>query len=556
MIMDRKNLRWNGWGLNTQPNPLPDDAPQWDWIRETLGLSTLPATPALPLSQIHLAPSLLSNAAIERLRAIVGEANLRLDDYERVFHARGKSYHDLLYLRAGRLDMLPAAVVYPRNADEVLAVVKYAAGENISLVPFGGGSSVVGGVNAASRSMSDPVLTLDTTLMSRVLQIDKLSMTARIEAGIYGPALEKALQAHGVTLGHYPQSFEYSTLGGWIAARGAGQQSNRYGKAEHWLVSAKLATPLGFWTTESSPASAAGPDLNEIVAGSEGILGVICDATIRIHPVPVRQDYRGYLFRSFASGIDAARRLAQSDIPTAMVRLSDAPETHFLQAFGSRKPQGSLKSHLQKRYLKWRGFDEEPCLMLIGHEGEREIVANAQRESEKLCRSLGALALGQSSGEKWMQGRFASPHLRDPLMDRGIGVDTLETATRWSNVQTLYEKVTSVIGAALGANMPESSARGIVMTHLSHSYPDGASLYFTYVFPRQLGRDVEQWQAVKRAASDAIASHGGTISHHHGVGIDHAPWLAEEKGEIGLAIFKALKRELDPAGIMNPGKLI
>ncbi|MDR3497965.1 MAG: FAD-binding oxidoreductase [Parvibaculum sp.] len=555
MTIDRTTLRWNGWGPVKQPDAIPDGAAQWDWISETLGLARLPVTKAKPLSEIRLAACRLSAETLARLSAIVGANQLRTDDYERAFHARGKSYHDLLYVRAGKLDMAPDAVIYPRSPDEVLAVVKLAAEEDIALIPYGGGSSVVGGINALAKSLGGAVVTLDTTLMTRLIQIDKIAMTATVEAGIYGPALEEALQKHGVTLSHYPQSFQYSTLGGWIAARGAGQQSNRYGKAEKWLVSAKLATPKGFWTTEATPASAAGPNLNQLVAGSEGTLGVICEATVKIHEIPARKDYRGYLFKDFATGVEAARRINHAEIPVAMVRLSDANETYFFQAF-SATSQTSLKARLQRAYLRFRGFGDMPCLMLIGHEGERETVVWAQARTEAICKSLGALAIGTNAGHRWYHGRFNSPYVRDPMMDRGIGIDTLETSTRWSNIGNLHKAVTTALTEAMNANMPAEGGRGLVMAHVSHSYPDGASLYFTFVFPRQLDREIEQWQAIKRAASDAILENRGTISHHHGVGTDHAPWLAEEKGPIGYELLRSVKRELDPTGVMNPGKLL
>ncbi|WP_339614509.1 FAD-binding oxidoreductase [uncultured Parvibaculum sp.] len=555
MTIDRTTLRWNGWGPVAQVDALPDKAPQWEWIRETLGLSHLPKTPALHMNEIRLAPTRLTEAQQEKLAAIVGENQLRVDDYERAFHARGKSYHDLLYVRAGKLDMAPDGVVYPRAADEVMSVMKLAQEEDITLVPFGGGSSVVGGVNALAKSLDGAVLTVDMTMMTRVIRIDKVSMTARIEAGIYGPALEEQLQNHGVTLGHYPQSFEFSTLGGWIAARGAGQQSNRYGKAEKWLVNAKLATPEGFWETEDFPASAAGPNLNQLVAGSEGTLGIICEATVKVHELPARKDYRGYLFKNFEAGVEAARRINHADIPVAMVRLSDADETHFFQKFSSSS-SGGLKSKLQEMFLKARGFADGPCLMLIGLEGEKETVLWAQAQTEAIAKAGGAMALGTGPGRKWYEGRFHSPYSRDPMLDRGLAVDTLETSTRWSNIVALREKVTEAISNAMAVNMPEQGARGIVMAHVSHSYPDGASLYFTFVFPRQLDREVEQWQAIKRAASDAIEAGHGTISHHHGVGTDHAPWMLEEKGEIGIGTLKAVKEKLDPKGILNPGKLL
>ena len=555
MTIDRQTLRWNGWGPTKQENPLPDGAPQWAWIKETLGMAVLPSTPAKRLSDITLPPCHLEAAEIKALEEIVGENQVRTDDYERAFHARGKSYHDLLYVRAGDLDVAPDAVVYPRAAAEVQSILSYCSEHDLTVVPFGGGSSVVGGVNATARSATDKVITLDLTLMDGVHDVDKVAMTARIDAGIYGPHLEEKLNAQGLTLGHYPQSFEYSTLGGWIAARGAGQQSNRYGKAEKWVVSARLATPNGPWSTEEFPASAAGPNLNQLIAGSEGTLGVICDATVKIHEKPQTKDYRGYLFKTFEAGVEVARTINHADIPVAMVRLSDAAETYFFQTFGS-SGSGGLKSKLQTAYLKWKGFAEDPCLMLIGLEGDKGTVEWAKERTSAICKKAGALAIGSSAGDRWYHGRFSSPYSRDPMMDRGIGVDTLETATSWSNILKLHEKMIGAIQTALDENMGEPGQKGIVMGHVSHSYPDGASLYFTCVFPRDLDDEVGQWQRVKRAASDAIAANGGTISHHHGVGTDHTPWMQEEKGATGMTVLKTLKAELDPKGIMNPGKLL
>lgn len=555
MTIDRQTLRWNGWGPAKQENPLPDGAPQWSWMRETLGMSVLPSTPPKPLTEITLPPCHLNAEEISAFENIVGEQQTRTDDYERALHARGKSYHDLLFVRTGDLTVAPDAVLYPRNPGEVQAVLSLCSEKDIAIIPFGGGSSVVGGINAHGRSADDKVVTLDLTLMEEILNIDRVSMTARIEAGIYGTELEKKLQAQGLTLGHYPQSFEYSTLGGWVAARGAGQQSNRYGKAEKWFISARLATPAGAWSTEEAPASAAGPNLNQIVAGSEGTLGVICDATVKIHEVPETKDYRGYLFKDFATGVEVARTINHADIPVAMVRLSDAKETYFFQTFSGSSTSG-LQSKLQAAYLKWKGFADNPCLMLIGLEGEKETVAWARERTSTICKKAGALAIGSGAGEKWYHGRFSSPYARDPMLDRGIGIDTLETATEWSNILPLHEKVTKAIQTAMNESVAEPGQKGIVMGHVSHSYPDGASLYFTFVFPRDLQNELAQWQKIKRAASDALVANGGTITHHHGVGTDHAPWLEEEKGATGIALLKTLKAKLDPKGIMNPGKLL
>lgn len=560
MTIDRHSLRWNGWGPVNQPDPLPDGAPAWDWIARELGLTPpLARTPALPLTQISLPASRLDEETRAELVRICGGNQVHVDDYERAFHARGKSYHDLLHLRAGNLAGAPDAVVYPRSADEMQAVVSLAAAHGLALVPYGGGSSVVGGVTGREEGETRVCLSVDTTHMSALLAVDDTAMTATAQAGIYGPALDRALAEHGVRLGHYPQSFEYSTLGGWIAARGAGQNSNRYGKAEKWLVSAEVATPAGLWRTEATPASAAGPNLNQLLAGSEGTLGIITQATFRLHETPDAEDYRGFMFRTFEEGVAVIRRIVQAEIPVAMLRLSDADETYFFRTLASAGHEKGLKDRLADAFLKWKGLDGRPCVMLTGLEGDEATVSYARDRIARIAAAGGGTHVGKSPGERWKQGRFHGPMVRDPMLDHGLGVDTLETSTFWSNIETLHARVTEAIDAAMKATLPPGQ-RGIVMAHVSHSYLDGASLYFTFVFPRRLddGLDgeVEQWLAIKRAASDAILAHGGTISHHHGVGTDHAPWLAQEKGPRGMEVLRAVKASLDPGGVMNPGKLV
>jgi alkyldihydroxyacetonephosphate synthase len=543
MNFERSRLRWNGWGLIDGPDVLGEKSDAvWAWMARTLGVDPLPSTPAMPLSNIGLPAIRLNEAIINELQRLTSPDRVKTDEYERAFHARGKSYHDLLHVRAGHLDTAPDAVVYPANADETLALVKFAVRAHIALVPFGGGSSVVGGVTGTAWKEYAGVITVDMTRMNRVLEIDETALVARIEAGMYGPQLEDALQAKGYTLGHYPQSWEYSTVGGWIAPRSGGHQSNMYGKAEHWLVSATLATPEGMWTTSGFPGSAAGPQLRDIVAGSEGTLGIITDAVVKIHLAPEVKDYRGYVFSSFEAGVDATREMMQQGVPTAMIRLSDANETFFYNALhtGGVGADGPVVF----------------CLMLVGIEGSAAKVEYTREQTKAIIAAHGGIHMGETLGKTWYQGRFEMPYLRDPMMDRGLGVDTLETATRWSNIVHVHDIVSKAIDDAMAANPAAPGARGIVMSHVSHSYRDGASLYFTFAFARDLAREVDQWWAIKRAASDAVIANGGTISHHHGVGTDHVPWLEKEKGPIAMTALRAVKEKLDPTGIMNPGKLL
>lgn len=542
MALDRRTLRWNGWGLNDAPDILGEKAEMfWAWAGRSFGMESLPHTPAAELAEITLPAWRLSPQYLHDLVDIFGTERIKSDVYERAWHARGRSYHDLLHLRAGRIDTAPDVVVYPGTEEQVLELAALAARENIALVPFGGGSSVVGGVTASARAEQAGVITVDMTMMDQLLDIDEEALVARIQAGMYGPALEAALQSRGFTLGHYPQSFEYSTLGGWVAARSAGHQSNKYGKAEDWFVSARLATPHGIWVTEGFPGSAAGPQLKNLVPGSEGTLGIITEATVRIHRVPETKDYRAYLFPSFEAGVAATREMMQSGIPTAMIRLSDLTETFFYNALDT----GGAGADSPAVF----------CVMLIGLEGDAATVESAREQTKAAVTKQGGFHIGETAGKTWYTGRFLTPYLRDPLLDRGLGVDTLETATRWSNLLPLHRATVAAMERALEQNAPQPGLRSVVMAHVSHSYRDGASLYFTFVFPRAPGREIEQWLAVKRAASEAIVAHGGTISHHHGIGTDHLPWFAGEKGPFNMELLHAVKQTVDPQGILNPGKL-
>ncbi len=543
MSLDRQKLRWNGWGWVDAPDFLGDKAEAvWAWIARTMGVEALPSTPAKALSEISLPPSRLNTECVARLREVVAADRVMTDPYERAYHARGRSYHDLLYLREGHLETAPDAVVYPLSEDEVLRIVEFAVRENIALTAFGGGSSVVGGVTPLLLEGQKGVITVDMTRMDQILEIDETALVARVQTGVYGPQLEESLQARGFTLGHYPQSFEFSTLGGWIAPRSAGHQSNKYGKAEHWLVSARMATPRGLWETEGFPGSAAGPQGRDIIAGSEGVLGIITEAVVKIHRVPEVKDYRAYLFSSFGDGVNATREMMQSGVATAMIRLSDLSETFFYSALDS----GGAGADSPAVF----------CVMLVGVEGERSEVDHTLERSRAVIKRHGGIHMGEGPGVAWYEKRFLTPYLRDPMMDRGLGVDTLETATRWSNIVPLHDRVTKAIADALAENAPAAGASGIVMAHISHCYRDGASLYFTFAFPRALDQEVGQWLAVKKAATDIISAHGGTISHHHGVGTDHVPWMVQEKGPIGMDVLRAVKTRVDPAGIMNPGKLL
>jgi alkyldihydroxyacetonephosphate synthase len=551
MTYSRAELRFNGWGLARQGFDMCGrDAEVWRFVRESLGVASLPDTPATPLEALSMPDVALTSEDLEALRNLTSPSRVETDRFERAFHALGKSYHDLLRIRAGTLAAAPDAVVYPKGHDEVVALLAACAERRLAVVPFGGGSSVVGGVEARRGADHAGLVTLDLTRMDRLLDLDEASRSATFEAGVYGPALEEALAARGFTLGHFPQSFEFSTLGGWLAARGAGQQSNRYGAAAKLLVGARVATPQGEWRTAPFPNSAAGPDLNHLVAGSEGALGVITEARVVVRRLPETRDFASFLFRDWEAGVEAVRAITQDEVPVSMLRLSDADETRFYGAF-KEVLRPSSAQRLALGALGAAGFDE-PCVLLVGFEGSARGVGASRRAVLARCARRGGLYVGRGHGHRWYEQRFAMPYLRDPLMDRGVGIDTLETSTEWSNVPVLSHAVRAAIDEALRGE----GARPVILTHISHTYLTGTSLYFTFLFVRDRDDPVGQWRAAKEAASRAISEHGGTISHHHGVGTDHAPWLAFEKGPLGVGVLEAAKRRLDPAGIMNPGKLL
>jgi alkyldihydroxyacetonephosphate synthase len=474
---------------------------------------------------------------------------------DRLLHAYGKSYRDLVRLRAGLVEPAPDAVVYPASEEAVLAVLRLAARRGFSVVPFGGGSSVTGGVEALGDR---PVVCLDLARLDRVLALDELSATATIQAGIRGPALEAALGVRGYTLGHFPQSWEFSSLGGWIATRSAGQQSTGYGKIESMVLSLTVAAPAGVVCTRLAPAAATGPCLREMLVGSEGILGVITQATMRVRPLPEQRAYRGVVYHSFTAGLAAVREIAQSGLQPVTVRLSDPAETQASLAMQRRK--GGLSGRVQalgKEALARMGYDLRggppgscdtgPCLLILGCEGRAADVGRTGAACTAICRRHGGLDLGSSVGAQWYAERFALPYLRDLLLDRGVMTDTLETATVWSKVASLHQQVTAALRQA-GAPF--------VMCHVSHLYRNGASLYFTFLARQEPGREIAQWQALKRAATNAIMTGGGALSHHHGIGYEHAAWMGQEHGDLGLESLRAMKAVLDPEGVMNPGKVL
>jgi alkyldihydroxyacetonephosphate synthase len=525
-------MHWARWGDPAEAAPLPENA------RGLVELAFGPAAeqPTVPLEQVRLPEPALGEDRLADLRRILGPDQVRTDHETRVRHTRGKSTPDLLRMRHGDGSDAPDAVLLPGDHDEVLAVVRWAGEHRVAVVPFGGGTSVVGGLTARRDGFAG-VVALDLRRLDRLVSVDTVSGTAVLEAGLLGPRAEELLAEHGLTLGHFPQSFEYASIGGFAATRSSGQASSGYGRFDALVMGLRVATPLGTLELGSAPATAAGPDLRELVLGSEGTLGIITSVTVRVRPLPAYKVYETWRFDTFDQGTTALRALAQDQIAPTVLRLSDENETAVNLADPGQ--------------VGGAGGDAGGVLMVTGFEGTPSSVGARRGLVADRLRDLGGHSLGEQGGAAWEAGRFHGPYLRDSLLDVGVLVETLETATFWSGLPALYDAVRDALTTALTTE----TGSPLVLCHISHVYETGASLYFT-VAARQTGDGLEQWTRAKAAASEAMVEAGATITHHHAVGRDHRPWLAREIGPVGVEILRAIKDRVDPNGVLNPGVLV
>lgn len=523
-------MYWRGWGDPGRAVALPDSVV--DVLHRALGVER--PLPPVELDRVVLPASALP-APAAALVDVVGRDHVRTDQESRVRHTRGKSTADLLRMRAGDGSDAPDAVVSPGSHDDVVRVLRVCSEHSVAVVPFGGGTSVVGGLTP-DRTARTAVIAMDLARLDRVVDIDEESRLATLEPGLRAPVAEERLRAHGFTLGHFPQSYEWASIGGFAATRASGQASAGYGRFDELVARLRVATPAGTLTLGRAPKASAGPDLRQLVLGSEGAFGVITSVTVQVRPASETEIYEGWRFRDFRAGVAATRRLAQDGPLPTVLRLSDEAET----AVGLSDPT-ALGS----------GDGAEGCLLVTGYEGRADDVARRRAEVSAILADSGGEPLGPGPGERWAEGRFGGPYLRDALLDAGAYAETLETATFWSGLADLY----GAARASLTETLTAAGTPPLVLCHVSHVYPSGGSLYFTVVCAQ--GADpVAHWQEAKAAATAAIMAAGGTVSHHHGVGVDHRPWLADEIGALGLDVLRAIKSTLDPTGILNPGVLL
>jgi alkyldihydroxyacetonephosphate synthase len=528
-VETRRFKHW-GWGYQDQ-QPAPDQLrASATLVGEHLGLPAGELESPVELEELELrAPRVAPPAQLTEICAA--------DDHARASHALGKSYVDVVEGFRGRFAHPPDFVARARDETDIERVLEWCASERVAVIPFGGGTSVVGGVTPDVPSGYGGAIALDLRALDRVLEVDDVSRSARIQAGAAGPVLERQLAEHGLTLRHFPQSFEYSTLGGWIATRAGGHFATVWTHVEDLVESVRAITPIGAWQSRRLPGSGAGVSPDRILAGSEGTLGVITEAWMRVQPRPEHRRSAGVRFASFAAGAECVRAIAQSGLNPSNCRLIDAREAAMTMA-----------------------GDGGCALLVLGFESSDHDVAASFTRALEICAEHGGESgeqRGQAGGEdavgSWRDAFLGAPYTRDVLVAMGVLAETFETAITWERFPAFHECVTACAQDALREACGEG---GRVTTRFTHVYPDGPAVYFTVIAPARRGEEVAQWAHIKRAVSDELIAAGGTITHHHAVGRDHRQWYDAQRPEPFAAALAAAKHELDPRAIMNPGVLI
>ncbi len=551
MDSNKFKMDWWRWGNSNQIFSLKNKPGISLYTKEVLNTEIHDKQFEKKIKDIKLPASTLPETIKNKFILLLGHDKCHFDQHERITHALGKSYYDMLKIRSSTIKYAPDLILYPTTVGQIQEIIQVCNENKIAIIPFGGGSSVVGGIDSR-KGNNNYSCCLDLSLMNKVLNIDKESMLAEIEAGIFGPELEEKLNKEGFTLGHFPQSFEFSTLGGWIATRSSGQNSILYGGIEKLVNSMSIVNPRGVLKTFNTPRMAVGPNMNEILLGSEGRFGIISSATMKVKPIPKEKKYILYIFPDFDTARNACRELAQSNLHPAMIRVSDEYETHALLTMSKSKESmiKNIKKVFVKNYLKYKKIGpKKMSALMLGLEGTKKENSKLYSEINKAFKQKGAISTGTSAGNKWLQDRFFLPYIRDILLNNDILLDTLETATSWSNLQNLYDSVQS----SLRAYFKENNNNASILTHISHSYSDGASLYFTIIAKQDKIDPIKQWENMKQIANNSIKNAQGAISHHHGVGVDHKNFTPWDK--LSSKILHNISDELDSPKIMNPEKL-
>ncbi|HEY0517700.1 MAG TPA: FAD-binding oxidoreductase [Solirubrobacteraceae bacterium] len=528
-MSERRRKHW-GWGFEDQQPTAEQARAAAPVLAERLGIQLDRVEQPVALEQVRLAPP---RVAVPRALAEI----CSVEDHARASHALGKSYMDVVRGFRGEFAHPPDAVALPRDEQEIEQLLEWCASQRIAAIPYGGGTSVVGGVTPHVDGAYAGAVSVDLCRLASVLEVDTVSRAACIQAGATGPSLEQQLAEHDLTLRHFPQSFEYSTLGGWVATRAAGHFATVWTHIEDFVESVRAVTPSGLWESRRLPGSGAGISPDRMLAGSEGILGVITQAWVRVQPRPAHRDSAGVRFARFEQGAECVRELSQSGLHPSNCRLLDAGEAALTMA-----------------------GDGSQALLVLGFESTDHPVGEAMARALQICADHGGAADAgerrQGGGDavgSWRGAFLGAPYVRDLLVALGVISETFETAITWERFPAFHERV---MAAAREAVREVCGEGGSVFCRFTHIYPDGPAPYFTVLAPARRGEEVEQWSAIKRAVSDALIGAGGTITHHHAVGRDHRPWYDRQRPEPFAAALRGAKAALDPAAIMNPGVLI
>jgi alkyldihydroxyacetonephosphate synthase len=555
-----KHMKWWGWGLDGVGFHWQDKPGFAPFVLKAVGLDLHTAKVVEPpkFDDITVPKSVATAAFLKTLGGIVGADDVRTDNMERVVHVYGKSLRDLARIRANAVKRYPDVVVYPDDEAEVQKVVDAAVAADAVLIPFGGGSNIAGSLEPREGEKRT-IVSLDMGRLNKVLDIDEDAQTARIQAGALGPDLEEQLQAKGWTIGHFPDSFTHSTIGGWVATRSSGMQSDRFGDISQIARGLRVARPGGTLVIRSLPSTSTGPSVREMILGSEGRLGVITEVTAQIRRNAEVREIQAYFFPNFETGLKAMQEISESDAHPSITRVSDGRETGF--SLATSKDRKGLDKFLAGTVLpalmKRRGWAKQPggleniALSFIGFEGSKQATKFSKAIVDKIVKKHNGMGVGSGPGVLYDQKKFDTPYLRDFLLDRGAAGDVSETAAPWSKLQAVYD------GGIAAAEKAYASLgiKGWIMAHQSHSYASGACLYFTFAFVGKKDM-LAEYDVVKAAIQQSFIDNGATLSHHHGVGVEHSPWMAQDISEQGVAVMDALFTSTDPKSNLNPGKIL
>jgi alkyldihydroxyacetonephosphate synthase len=554
-MSDVKHMKWWGWGLDGVGFHFEDKPGFAPFVLNAVGLDLLTATKAQEPSfeELKVPKSNAKAALLKTLTGIVGADHVSTDDKLRVIHTYGKSLRDLVRIRNNWIERTPDVVIYPADEAEVQAIVDAAIAADAVIIPFGGGSNIAGSLEPLPAEKRT-IISLDLGRLRLVLDIDEESGLARIQAGSQGPDLEKQLNDKGWTIGHFPDSFTHSTVGGWVATRSSGMQSDKYGDIADIARGLRVVRPGGVLVLRPLPSTSSGPSVREMILGSEGRLGVITEVTVQVHRVPEKRDVYAYFFPNWETGIKTMQQISASDAAPSITRISDSNETGFTLAtskerFGLDKFKAGT---MLPQIMKAKGWNlDDICISFIAYEGSPEHAKRQRTLVEKMINKNGGLTIiGTGPGILYDQKKFDTPYLRDFLLDMGAAGDVSETATPWSKINQVHDAAY----AAAQKAYDEIGIKGWIMSHMSHSYHSGACLYFTFAFVFK-SDPVAEYNLVKNAIQQSFVDNHATISHHHGVGVEHSPWLAEDISPEGVVVMRGLFSSADPGSNFNPGKV-